>query len=45
VVVVLKVGVRCDINKKFSFSSNIIYGDQIYLDDMGGECSTNGGEK
>jgi hypothetical protein len=44
-VVVLAVAVQCDINKKFNFSSNIIYGDQINVDDMGGACSTNGGEK
>jgi hypothetical protein len=45
VVVVVAVAVRCDINKKFNFSFSIIYGDQINVDYMGLECSTNGGEK
>jgi len=45
VVVVLAVAVQCDSNKKFHLSSSIIYGDQINVDDMGGACSTNGGEK
>jgi hypothetical protein len=45
VVVVLAVAVRCDINKKFNFSSNIIYGEQINVDDMGEARNTNGGEK
>jgi len=45
VVVVLAVAVQCDINKKFNCSSNIMYGDQINVHNMGGVCSSNGGEK
>jgi len=45
VVAVLAVAVQRDVNKKFNFFSIIIYGDQINVDDMGGACSSNGGEK